>query len=111
MAIFVEPEEILAYVGIKTPTDEETAWADACAKAVNDGIVLRLNGATITDPPPHELTTAALMAGGEAFKRREAPFGITGFNDIEGNAIRLARDYLDGVKPVIDRYGAGPGIG
>jgi hypothetical protein len=51
------------------------------------------------------------MAGGEAYKRREAPFGVTGYNDMEGNAIRLARDYLEGVKPVIDRYGNGPGIG
>jgi hypothetical protein len=111
MAVFVEPDAILAYVGIKLPTDAETAWATACANAVNDGISVRLNGALILDPYPAELTTAALMAGGEAFKRREAPFGITGFNDMEGNAIRLARDYLDGVRPVIDRYGAGPGIG
>ena len=111
MTVFVEPEAILAYVGVKSPTDDETAWATACSNAVNDGITVRLNGAVIIDPPPHELATAALMAGGEAYKRREAPFGITGFNDIEGNAIRLSRDYLDGVKPVIDRYGAGPGIG
>jgi len=111
VVLFVEPDAILAYVGIKTPTTDETAWAEACAAAVNDGIVVRLNGAAIIDPPPSELTTAALMAGSEAFKRREAPFGITGFNDIEGNAIRLARDYLDSIRPVIDRYSAGPGIG
>jgi len=109
--MFVEPDAILAYVGIKAPTTDETAWAEACAAAVNDGINVRLNGAAITDPPPAELKTAAVMAGSEAFKRREAPFGITGFNDIEGNAIRLARDYLDSIRPIIDRYGAGPGIG
>lgn len=109
--MFVEPSAILAYVGVRNPTDDETAWATACARAVNDGIITRLNGAFITNPPPDELVVAAIMAGGEAYKRREAPFGITGFNDIEGNAIRLARDYLDGVRPVIDRYGAGPGIG
>ena len=107
--IFVEPDAILAYVGIKAPTPDETAWAVACATAVNNGIDVRLNGAIYLDPPP-ELITAATMAGGEAFKRREAPFGITGFNDIEGNAIRLARDYLDSVRPVIDRYSNGPGM-
>jgi hypothetical protein len=111
MEPFVEPDAILAYVGIKSPSADETAWAIACAAAVNEGINVRLNGAIILDPIPAELKTAATMAGGEAFKRREAPFGITGFNDIEGNAIRLARDYLDSVRPVIDRYSNGPGIG
>jgi hypothetical protein len=109
--MFVDAADILVYVGVKTPTQADTEWAEACAKAVNDGILVRLNGAAITDPPPDELVTAAIMAGGEAYKRKEAPFGVTGFNDIEGAAVRIARDYLDGIKPLIDRYGAGPGIG
>lgn len=108
--MFVEATEILTYVGVKSPTDAETEWAQVCADAVNDGITVRLNGAVITNPVPHELHTAAIMAGGETYKRREAPFGVTGFADSEG-AIRLARDYLEGVKPMIDRYGNGPGIG
>jgi hypothetical protein len=102
---------ILAYVGVKTPSEAEQAWAEACADAVNNGVEVWLNGAAILNPLPSELQTAATMAGGEAYKRREAPFGVTGYNDMEGNAIRLARDYLEGVKPVIDRYGNGPGIG
>lgn len=108
--MFVTGEEVLAYVGVKTPGTLEQEWADLCAAAVNDGINVRLNGAVITDPPPSELKTAAQMAAGEAYKRRETPFGVTGFSDVEGQAIRIARDYLDGVKPLIDRYGAGPGI-
>ena len=107
---FTTGERVLAYVGVKTPTQFETEWADACADAVNSGIEVRLNGAVITLPLPSELATAATMAGGEAFKRREAPFGVAGFNDVEG-AIRLARDYLEGIKPQIDRYSNGPGIG
>lgn len=106
----VTGDEILAYVGVKTPSDAESAWADACASAVDQGIMIRLNGAVLTNPPPDELHTVAIMAGGEAYKRREAPFGVTGFQDTEG-AIRLARDYLSGVQPQIDRYGNGPGIG
>lgn len=103
--------DILAFVGVKTPSTEESAWADACAKAVLSGITVRLNGASITNPPPDELQVAATLAGAECYKRREATFGLTGYADMEGAAIRVARDYLDGVKPLIDRYGAGPGIG
>ena len=109
--MFVTGAEVLVYVGVKSPSAPETEWADLVADAVNTGILIRLNGAVITDPPPAELKTAAMMAAGEAYKRRETPFGVTGFSDVEGQAIRLARDYLDGVKPEIDRYGAGPGIG
>jgi len=107
---FTDAGKVLAYVGVKTPSEAETAWATACANAVNDGVMMRLNGAIIIDPPPAELQQAATYAGGEAYKRREAPFGVTSFSDVEG-AVRLARDYLDGVKPIIDRYGNGPGIG
>jgi hypothetical protein len=108
--VFVTGEDILAYAGVKTPTEQETSWAEACARAVNAGIGVRLNGAVITDPPPPELATAAIMAGGETYKRREAPFGVTSFSDGDG-AIRLSRDYLEAIKPMIDRYSVGPGIG
>jgi hypothetical protein len=108
--VFVTADDIIAYVGVKNAGEAETAWATACAKAVNDGIAVRLNGAVITNPAPPELSTAAIMAGGEAYKRREVPFGVTGFSDNEG-AIRIARDYLEAIKPMIDRYSAGPGIG
>lgn len=110
---FVTAAEVLEYAGVKAPTDAETAWAETVAKAVNSGIEVRLNGSEVIFPSPaaDELHLAAVYAGGEAYKRREAPFGVTGFEDLEGRAIRLARDYLEGSKPLIDRYGAGPGIG
>lgn len=108
---FVTAAEILEYAGVKSPTDSESAWAETVAKAVNDGIIVRLNGASVLNPAASELHLAAVYAGGEAYKRREAPFGVTGFEDMEGRAIRLARDYLEGAKPIIDRYSAGPGIG
>lgn len=107
---FVNAAQILAYVGVKTPGEIETRWAELCADAVNEGIAIRLNGAPITEPPPRELVTVAIMAGGDCYKRREAPFGVASF-DGQGEAVRLSRDYLDGVKPTIDRYSAGPGIG
>ena len=49
------------------------------------------------------------MAGVEAYKRREAVFGITGYVDLQGAAIRVARDYLEAQRPILDRY-ATPGL-
>ena len=108
--MFVTTEEVLAYVGVKTPSEADTLWASLCARAVNDGVMVRLNCALITDPPPDELHIAATMAAGEAYKRREAPFGGT-YYEAEAVAVNLARDYLNGVAPIIARYSAGPGIG
>lgn len=106
--------DILAFVGVATPSAGESAWADACAAAVEAGITTRLNAAALVEPyPPDmqaELDVAATLAGAEAYKRREATFGLTGYADLEGNAIRVAKDYLEGVKPIIDRYSNGPGI-
>lgn len=106
---FVTGAQILSFVGVTTPAAADTQWADAVAAAVDSGITVRLNGATVTDDS--ELTAAALLAGAEAYKRREATFGLTGYADLEGNAIRVARDYLAGIAPMIDRYSNGPGIG
>jgi hypothetical protein len=104
---------VLAFVGVTDPTEVETIWSDMVAKALVSGLTYRLNGAVIADGSgaEDELNVALLIGGAEAYKRREATFGLTGYADLEGNAIRVARDYLDGVRPLIERYGNGPGIG
>jgi hypothetical protein len=104
---------VITFVGVKNPTQDQIDWADAVAKAVLSGANVRLNGAIIASPSEaeDELNVAILLAAAEAYKRREATFGLTGYSDLEGNAIRVARDYLNGVAPLIDRYGNGPGIG
>jgi hypothetical protein len=104
---------ILSFVGIENPKPEEQDWADKVAAALMSGLTYRLNGAVIEDGSgaEDELNVALLIGGAEGYKRREATFGLTGYSDLEGNAIRVARDYLDGVRPLIDRYGNGPGIG
>jgi hypothetical protein len=104
--IYVTGAQVLALVGITAPSGTETAWATACASAVNAAVEIKLQGVVIDNPSPayDELTVAAQLAGAEAFKRREAVFGVTGYSDIEGAAIRIARDYLAGVAPLIARY-------
>lgn len=107
--------QILAFVGdiAYVPGTPEAIWADAVAAALMSGVQHRLNGAVIVDGSgaEAELNVALLLGGAEGYKRREATFGLTGYADLEGNAIRVARDYLDGVRPLIERYSAGPGIG
>jgi len=95
---------------VKTPTEQDIEWSDMVAEALLEGLTIRLNGA-LPPTPSRELDVALLIGGAEAYKRREATFGLTGYADLEGNAIRVARDYLDSIRPMIDRYSAGPGIG
>jgi hypothetical protein len=112
---YVTGGEVLTQVGATSPDADETAWAGLVAGAIESAIAVRLNGAVIVDPSPAftEIKVAALIAAQEAYKRKEAVFGVTGFADLQGAAIRVARDYMDGVRPILDRYrlGAGGGIG
>ena len=109
---WVTGAEVLAFVGIDAPTPGEETWSNAVAVAVSSGIDTRLNGATVpAGAPEAEVRAAAVMAASEGFRRRTAPFGVTGYADLQGVAIRVARDYLEGVRPLVDRYSRGPGIG
>ena len=111
MAEWVTGAAILAALGVATPDATDTAWSEACAAAVSAGIDARMAGAGVTDPPTAldpaaypELTWSATIAGAEAYKRREAIYGLTGYVDLEGAAIRVARDYLEGIAPIVARY-------
>lgn len=100
---WVTGADILAGVGNDNPTPEDTEWADASAAAVNAGFDKALEGATYPDPAP-ELDWSARVAGMETYKRREATFGLTGYVDLQGAAIRIARDYLEAQRPILARY-------
>jgi hypothetical protein len=113
MSVWVSAEQILAAVGFTDPaaaSSADAAWAGECAAAVNAGLDRRLDGsswvAPLIEPEvlPAELVLAARYAGVETYKRREAAFGLTGFVDLQGAAIRIARDYLEAVAPIIARY-------
>lgn len=109
MAAWVTGAEILAAVGVSAPAAAaDVAWSEACAAAVNAGIDARMAGVPMLEPPAPEaypeLTYAATIAGAEAYKRREAVYGLTGYVDLEGAAIRVARDYLAGIEPIIARW-------
>ena len=106
--------QILTFVGKEpaVPPGEDEEWADKVAAAMVSGLTYRLNGAVIEDASgaEDELNVALLIGGAEAYKRREATFGSAGYADLDGNAIKFARDYLDSVRPLINRYSTGPGF-
>ena len=106
MAEWVTADLILKRAGAAaSPSADDTEWAEACAAAVNAGMDKRLEGAVLIMPPlPPELIWVAQTAGVESFKRREAVFGITGYVDLQGAAVRISRDYLDGAAPIFARY-------
>ncbi len=108
---WVTGEEVLAFGGIDSPKPGEVTWSQAVASAVSIAIDRRLNGGTVPPESEGEVRAAALLAASEAFRRSSAPFGVTGYADLQGVAIRVARDYLEGVKPLVDRWSNGPGIG
>ena len=91
---YVTGAQILTFVGAGAGNADEQEWAGACAAAIESAITERLGGAIIADPSPahDEISVAARIAGAEAYKRKEAVFGVTGFADLQGNAVRVARE-------------------
>lgn len=102
------PDELLTYCGAPAPHDQaDLAWAQLVIAAASAGVTTALNrGADPALEPAGtvELVLALRIAAAEAYKRREAPFAVLPFADLSGGAVRLARDYLDGVRPIIQRY-------
>lgn len=108
LTVFVTGADVLTHVRVSMPTASDTAWADFCADAVNAAINRFLGSAADPIDPEAllEITPNALTAAGDAYRRRDAPFGLSSYSDISGVATRVARDYLEGVRPQLERWRA-----
>src|SRR6478736_261125 len=53
---------------------------------------------------PDPITQACVYALLEAYRRKDAPFGIIGAWSSDGVAVRVSRDWLDGVKAALQPY-------
>jgi hypothetical protein len=105
MAEWVTPDQGLAFVRIIVPTAAETDWANTLAAAINSGIDGYLGaGFQVDYPPQPEILASAQRAFGYAWKYREAPFGEAQWLDEQGGSVRLARDWIDPIKPILNRY-------
>ena len=63
-----------------------------------------------TNPIPEPITQSCVSALVEAYRRKDAPYGITGAWSPDGVAIRVTRDWLDGVLHQLQPYRQGWGI-
>ncbi len=67
---------------------------------------LAVDGAVLPDP----VIDAAIAATVELYRRKDAPFGVTGAWGPDGGAIRVSRDPLAGVEYLLEPYIGGWGI-
>ena len=89
--------EFQAYVGT-----DETDFPQECLTA---GLALVENyiGAVTTVPVAIK-DQATLIVSSELFHRRSAPNGVAQFASFDGNPVRVAKDPLNAVYPLLLRY-------
>jgi hypothetical protein len=94
----------MSYLNLKNyvgASDIDDAFVEDCW---NEAIELVSAVVGSADVPSSVLNRAHLEAGSELFHRRSAPNGIAQFQTFDGAAIRVARDPLIGVYPILSRY-------
>lgn len=107
---YVTGSAILSFLGIGSPTADQTTWAGQCADAVDAAIVTRLDGYTLTADGEDEMEVAALTDGAMLFKSKASPFGILSYGP-DQETVRIGSDALRTVLPVIYRQHSTAGIG
>ena len=88
--------EFQAYVGT-----EETTFPEECLTA-GHALVTRFIGTKTVPVSVHDQAT--LIASSELFHRRSAPNGVAQFASFDGAPIRVAKDPLNAVYPLLMPY-------
>lgn len=89
-------EEFQAYVGT-----EETAFPQECLHA-GHALVTRYIGEETVPASIHD--QAVYIASSELFHRRSAPQGVAQFASMDGTPVRVARDPMIAVYPLLQPY-------
>jgi len=90
--------EFQAYIG----TDETGDFIESCLDAANAHVG---NYIGLVDTVPNEVhRQAIMMVGSELYHRRSAPNGIAQFASMDGSPVRVARDPMTSVYPLLQRY-------
>ena len=90
-------EEFQAYVGT-----EETVFPQECLTA-GQALITRYIG-EVEDIPTAIEDQAVLIASSELFHRRSAPQGVAQFASMDGTPVRVARDPMIAVYPLLQPY-------
>ncbi len=90
--------EFQAYIG----TEETGDFIESCLDAANAHVGRYIGE---VDTVPNEVHRQAIMiCGSELFHRRSAPNGVAQFASMDGNPVRIARDPMGAVYPLLQPY-------
>jgi hypothetical protein len=90
--------ELQAYIG----TDETGSFIESCLSAGNAHVG---NYIGEIDTVPNEIhRQAILICASELFHRRSAPNGIAQFASMDGSPVRVAKDPMGAVYPLLLPY-------
>ena len=94
----VSVEEFRAYVG----TDEDSTFVTEC---LSGGLALVERYIGSAEGVPAVIKdNAVLIAASELFHRRSAPNGVSQFASMDGAPVRVAKDPLNAVYPLLNAY-------
>ena len=91
-------------------SDPDVDWLSRLSMAIMARVDAHLDGATPFDADPATVAIpdpvleACVTALVEAYRRKEAAFGIVGAFDANGVAMRVSRDWLDPVYATLQPY-------
>lgn len=89
--------EFQAYIGT-----DETTFPQEC---LNSGLALVERYIGEVDSVPAEVKDQAVyIASSELFHRRSAPNGVAQFASMDGSPVRIARDPMGAVYPLLQPY-------
>lgn len=88
--------EFQAYIGT-----DETAFPQECLDA-GDALITRYIGSKTV--PTNVRDQAVYIASSELYHRRSAPNGVAQFASMDGSPVRIARDPLGAVYPLLQPY-------
>lgn len=91
-------EEFKAYVG----TDEASDFVEQCLDAGKQLVNAYIG--EIEDVPHEVHIQAILICASEFFHRRSAPNGVAQFASFDGSPIRVAKDPMNAVYPLLQRF-------
>ena len=94
----VSVAELQAYIG----TDETGSFIDSCLSA-GTAQVGNYVGSVVTVPDEVH-RQSILICASEMFHRRSAPNGIAQFASMDGSAVRVAKDPMGAVYPLLNPY-------
>ena len=90
--------ELQAYIG----TDETGSFIESCLSAGNAQVG---NYIGVINTVPNEIhRQAILICSSELFHRRSAPNGIAQFASLDGSPVRVAKDPMGAVYPLLMPY-------